>query len=1027
MIPLRITLRNFLTYSTKPNGTPIDFDFEGARLWSIAGPNGVGKSALFDGITWVLFGEHRGGKSEDHRLVHQGATVAEVTFAFCLAGQTYLVERSVSTKTKNTKRLASLRDSATGTWQPIVDTDRRNGFDAWVASLGLRYKTFIASTVLLQGMSDRLILAPPKERFEVLSGALDLRAYEALGARAHERAASRASDLRVAEAQLSAAPPATTADLDAAEAAVSLANERRELVDARLLEAELALADAVRAERLNTDLATAAVREAALDAVLATGEATERDYREWLELSGALPVLRSAVADLARADQSASAAAELESEVRDVDLAALEARAQQSAVAADDARTALAQRSAALARCVLDLASAATAVGEVDRCEHLEELAAAAEADLTAVSASQGEAEAVYAALAVAELIRDAAPVVAAVVDAEAAHDRRVARCADLGTPAAVTEARQRAAAALRSAEEARDRASVACDEAQQEAAAANAKAVHASELLATRVEAEEDGRCSRCGQPIDAAHIKKEVMEAGVAANATSKAATSAKTAAVDAGKALTAAQREVGDATTALAECEQRATAVATAEDERASAASTLAQARVRIDDGTPIAGMVRELLALRADQRRARMATLAELPRWRQEATRLRADAAKAIGIRQQIANLDAQLAPMRARLPAEVRRSRRKTHTQQKEVHGHLAAEVAECDRRARDAMRSRDADAAAQASAAERCEERTSRARKLHAEASAARGRADGALATLAEQIRTDASADPSRMRDAFERRGTELADAKPRWQHRERARADKQQAVAAREALARQLDEIPPERRAPASTWRKLRDDAARAQAVAAEERESARRTEHELRARIDTFTRLHSVEAAARRAARLASRLDELLGRTRLLARLARDALRELERLTNEMLARTSGGQLEVQLSLHASGGDEVIKIEARDHASADGPVDVAFISGGQKFRVAIALAAAIGQYVGGAGAGRSLVVDEGFGSLDEVGRCAMIAELHVVAPLMDRVIVVSHHEDFTSRELFPSGFLISKVGTTTTVTRVV
>jgi hypothetical protein len=49
------------------------------------------------------------------------------------------------------------------------------------------------------------------------------------------------------------------------------------------------------------------------------------------------------------------------------------------------------------------------------------------------------------------------------------------------------------------------------------------------------------------------------------------------------------------------------------------------------------------------------------------------------------------------------------------------------------------------------------------------------------------------------------------------------------------------------------------------------------------------------------------------------------------------------------------------------------------------------------------------------------------MIAELHVVAPLMDRVIVVSHHEDFTSRELFPSGFLISKVGKTTTVTRVV
>jgi DNA repair exonuclease SbcCD ATPase subunit len=1027
VIPLRITLRNFLTYSSQPNGAPVDFDFEGARLWSIAGPNGVGKSALFDGITWVLFGEHRGGKSEDHRLVHQGATVGEVRFAFCLAGQTYLVERSVSTKTKNTKRLASVRDPTTGTWQPIVDTDRRNGFDAWVASLGLRYKTFIASTVLLQGMSDRLILAPPKERFEVLSGALDLRAYEALGARAHERAASRASDLRVAEAQLSATPPATAADLEAAEAAVTLANERAVEADARLLEAELALAEAARAERLNADLASAAVREAALDAVLATGEATERDYREWVELSAALPVLRAAVADLARADQSASAAEELESEVRGVDLSALEARAKQSAVAADDAGSAFAQRSAEFARCALDLAAAASAVEEVERCEHLEQLVAAAEADLTAVSAGQGGAEAVYAALAAAELIRDAAPIVAAVVDAEAAHDRRVARCADLGTPAAVAKVRERADAALRSAEEARDRASVARDEAQQLSAAADAKAAHASELLATRVEAAEDGRCSRCGQPIDAAHIKKELTEARAAANATSKAAKGAKAAAVDAGKALTAAQRELKEALTALAECEKRAAAIVTAEDERLSAASALAQARARIDDGTPAAGVARELLALRADERKARLVTLAELPRLGQLATRLRADAAKAIGIRQQIANLDAQLEPMRARFPAAERSARRKTHAQQKDLHEQLAAEVALCDRRARDAMRSRDTDAAAHASAAERCDERTSRARKLHADASAARGRADGALATLPGHIRTDALSDASRTQDACERRGAELEDVESRWRALERARAEKQQVAALRDALARQLDEILPERLVSAATLRELRDDAARAQTVAAEEREAARRATHELRGRIDTFTRLHAAEAAARRAARLASRLDELLGRTRLLARLVRDALRELERLTNETLARTSGGQLEVRLRLHASGGDEVIEIEARDHASADGPMDVAFISGGQKFRVAIALAAAIGQYVGGTGAGRSLVVDEGFGSLDEAGRHAMIAELHVVAPLMDRVIVVSHHEDFTSRELFPSGFLIGKVGKTTTVQRVV
>jgi exonuclease SbcC len=106
-------------------------------------------------------------------------------------------------------------------------------------------------------------------------------------------------------------------------------------------------------------------------------------------------------------------------------------------------------------------------------------------------------------------------------------------------------------------------------------------------------------------------------------------------------------------------------------------------------------------------------------------------------------------------------------------------------------------------------------------------------------------------------------------------------------------------------------------------------------------------------------------------------------------------------------------------------DLASADEPLDVAFISGGQRFRTAVALAAGIGRYAGGSSGLRSLIIDEGFGSLDQQGRQQVIEQLREVARVMDLVIVVSHHEDFQDRRLFPAGYVLRKEGRRTTVTR--
>jgi hypothetical protein len=49
------------------------------------------------------------------------------------------------------------------------------------------------------------------------------------------------------------------------------------------------------------------------------------------------------------------------------------------------------------------------------------------------------------------------------------------------------------------------------------------------------------------------------------------------------------------------------------------------------------------------------------------------------------------------------------------------------------------------------------------------------------------------------------------------------------------------------------------------------------------------------------------------------------------------------------------------------------------------------------------------------------------MIEELHTLAGLLDRIIVVSHQPDFSDHTLFPTRYLLRKEGRRTVVERMV
>src|SRR5947209_11813217 len=80
MLLQRIRLKGFLGHRglSDVNGGDgfVDIDLRSSPLWLIHGPNGGGKSSLWDAVTFALFKKHRASETKNDRLarlIHDAA------------------------------------------------------------------------------------------------------------------------------------------------------------------------------------------------------------------------------------------------------------------------------------------------------------------------------------------------------------------------------------------------------------------------------------------------------------------------------------------------------------------------------------------------------------------------------------------------------------------------------------------------------------------------------------------------------------------------------------------------------------------------------------------------------------------------------------------------------------------------------------------------------------------------------------------------------------------------------------------
>jgi DNA repair exonuclease SbcCD ATPase subunit len=928
MIPIRIGVQDFLTYTAAEDGGPVVLDFDGAALWSIAGDNGAGKSAIFDAVTYALYGEHRGGRQHDNRLIRKGATTAKVIFEFGHAGRRYKVERTVTRKTSRSGAPrpdakgvhAAVWDDAEQAWLPVPDTDRPTELERWIRSLlGMGAETFCSSVLLRQGDADRLLTVQPDKRFKVLAGLLDLRAYQRLEQLALQRRRDAAGKAGLLEQQLTGLDAVTEQDVAEAATALQAAKAAVGTADGQRVQAEIRWHGAQRYQDLQDKHAGLSGRREEVRATVADAANIRRRAQEREQLERMIPPVQAAIEDLTAATDAATAAATAAETMAAIDLAALETAAEH----AQDVFEELDEHLDALTEQADELGPIVAAASELHRCRK--------------------------------------------------EHARRAEILAGLGDPAKLRAEIDKVDAALDSVRDQQRTLQERHKAAVDRRGGAQQRLNHAKRRIRDLDTLGGEAVCSRCGQPISPEHLQRERADADTELKAATADLAAQRTAVEELDGALTQADTRLEELASVRTNVVTTAEAAATAEGELHRAAEDLAAAQAECDTLAPparVAGDLATVITGALDQ------------------------AALAVG------------ALTRAHTDAQTEIKQVKSQRDETRTDAGTATDTFQKGKRNHDELQK----AAEQANA-------EARHRTQQAEL-----RLEGVPVHVARAVRAGDAA----ILDQLTNRLEALADAEHALQQLEEAEADLAGVEANLASVDEDLAAIPPEHRIPLADAEAALEDAKQQLAGAQKQRDDARDRHHGLCETLKRRQKLARELADTRRRERAAQRLAVLLGKGELQGRLLTDTTAGVGAYANDTLARISGGMLEVALRREGADDDATLEILVTDQSSAQEPLEVAFISGSQKFRVAVALAAGLGQYLGGAAAIRALIVDEGFGSLDTDGRQRMIHELRTLAEHLDRIIVVSHHEDFSNRTLFPNGYLLRKSGARTLVDRV-
>ncbi|MBW3635853.1 MAG: SMC family ATPase [Armatimonadetes bacterium] len=1052
MLPIQITLEGFMSYRDAAT-----LSFEGASLWMLSGGNGAGKSTVFDAMRWTLFNRHRGGGQGHEALIHHDKTKLRVAFDLEVSSGRFRLMRTLSRGGKSTWQIERLNGETT---EKVPETDGRDGYNHWLSeNLALSDETFGAAFYLAQGRGDAILNARPEERYEMLAEIVDLSAFQRLHESAKTRAIELESEARAGRAQWENAPDIDPADIE--ELARKLAHIEAHIEDNRHRREELShlLPWALQWQSLESTRRENAQYLETARQILEDAPQIERDFARLGELETLLPPLQNWLDGRERAAQNATQTEQLKRncETAQQKMGAAERDLKRAATRRDVGENELRKREGERVQALSRLQELAPSLAEIAQLEKWRGEARELEGQLRDFSDDLAErkkglenriAKAVTQTAALAILHRFS----------RARGDWQISQPQILSAQKQKIEletARPAAENTMETAEAALQKSREDSLVAAQTLAAATARRLDAEKAIARFEEVRGEANCHFCGQKLTPQHAQSEAARLKQALATAQNEEQTAQNARDAAQLAVKSAQSEAKVAQSALQNLELALQKVENeldnAEKSREVAARSGAEAlrelpgdfAARFDgqssthwDEARVAATLQNSFPT-ADDLDALRAAAAPLSQWQNEAKVVAQNLVAREKIAARLEAVAEQIEPLMARYDealarrilaeeAELQRtlqfaeaSLESLQTEQRE-----AAREMERAQLSLESVRGEVAAGQNQLAALGAAQIEIERALQLQ------RGAANATLKTIfareLEPLRADFTGwknEQARLQTLdLPTRAAQLREG------RERIAALESEA----QAIELSLQNVPEAARRAPQELESEADELRRQSERGEEERRALQLEIAGLERGRAEKARLQKSLVEAETRARQHKTLAELLGPRQLQRHLLREAENGIVDEANGVLDRISSGTLRLDLRADdddiagARKGPPKVLDVAVSHSGGDHSTPAmlpAFLSGSQRFRVAVALALGIGRYATrGAGHGRleAVIIDEGFGSLDKIGRGEMIDELKALGEELKRVILVSHQEEFA--DAFPNRYLIEHDGAAST-----
>ena len=193
MIPLLLTVENFMCYR---EDVP-SLNLEPVHIACISGDNGYGKTALLDAITWAIWGKAR-AKTQDE-LVNVARNTMFVELDFFAGESRYRVTRTYTKGRGASSGKSELNLSIIigNTVTSLMANTIRETEEKIVNLLNMDYETFINTSYLKQGDSNRFTSSRPTDRKKILADLLDLSYYERLESASKQHSRQLQNDVEV--------------------------------------------------------------------------------------------------------------------------------------------------------------------------------------------------------------------------------------------------------------------------------------------------------------------------------------------------------------------------------------------------------------------------------------------------------------------------------------------------------------------------------------------------------------------------------------------------------------------------------------------------------------------------------------------------------------------------------------------------------------------------------------------------------------------------------------------------------------